>query len=110
MEEREIGEADEGARQRILVAVRIDLEDRIARLAGRPLRDDRELDEALLALVAVEIVVIIAGPRGIFEVRAAAEPLDPVVRAVVDLDLMERSERRRVGVEGVSTCRFRGAP
>src|SRR3546814_16616529 len=67
MEEREIGEADEGARQRILVAVRIDLEDRIARLAGRPLRDDRELDEALIALVAVEIVVIIAGQRALFE-------------------------------------------
>src|SRR3546814_9099216 len=65
-------------------------EDRIARLAGRPLRDDRELDEALIALVAVEIVVIIAGQREIFEVRAAAEHLDPVVRAVVDLDVIER--------------------
>src|SRR3546814_7531423 len=80
---REIGEAEEGARQRILVAVRIDLEDRIARLAGRPLRDDRELDEALIALFAVEIVVIIAGQREIFEVRAAAEHLDPVVRAEI---------------------------
>src|SRR3546814_14626902 len=90
MEEREIGEADEGARQQILVAVRIDLEDRIARLAGRPLRDDRELDEAMIAMVAVAIVVIIAGPRAIFVVRGAAGHLDTVVRDVVGLDVIER--------------------
>ena len=51
---------------------------------------DDELDGAAIAEVGIEAVVVGAGDDEMLEVRPPAENLDAVVRAVVDLDVVER--------------------
>src|SRR3546814_15367205 len=50
---------------------------------------DRKLDRALEADVGVDAVVVDAGQHQMLLVDGAAEPFDAVVRAVVDLDIVD---------------------
>src|SRR5690606_27243953 len=62
------------------------------RTAGA-LHRDRILDVALVADVGVEAVVFGARHDHIFEVRPAAEDLYSIVRAVVDLNMVDLGSR-----------------
>src|SRR3546814_10554087 len=72
---------------------------------------------AARALVVRELLLEAAEHLGISEVEPAADPKtgrretpeEALIRAVIEREVrMPRSEERRVGKEGVSTCRSRG--
>jgi hypothetical protein len=79
------------SRQRVFIAVRVGLDHRVA-IVGVALHADQELAGATIAEVGVEPVVIRTGDRQIFGVHPAAENLDAIVRAVVDLDVVDGGE------------------
>src|SRR3546814_1110931 len=84
------------AGQRVLagIAVRgrtigVRLGEGIADIGVGALDGDDELGRAAEAHVGIQIVVLIAGQHQIFHVRRTAEHLDAVVRAVMDLDMVD---------------------
>ena len=87
LDQRGVRQAGELAGQRVLVAVRVRLDHRVA-VAGVALHADHELDEALVAEIGVQAVIVRARDCEVARVDAPAEDLDTVVRAVVHVDAL----------------------
>ena len=83
----EVGDLERGPRRVGLVAVAVDLDQRVAE--ARALQQQRVLDVDPRAGVDVEAVVVGAGGDVVLQAELAAEELGAVVRAVEALDVVE---------------------
>src|SRR3546814_5595437 len=105
MHEGEVRKARVLARLRIFVAIRIGFDHRVARVAAGALHGDHELDEALVAKIGVETIIVGTGDHEIVHILATAEGFKTIVRAVVDLDMVD--DRGRTDAAGGQALQFR---